>query len=179
MSKRVARDELIRQLRREIRGAQVAVGAVDQAVAERLGINATDHRCLDILDQRGAISAGALADALGLTASAVTTVLDRLERRRYVRRATNPDDRRQVLVALTPRLRRRAQELYGDGQEMSAVLEDYSADELVLLRDFVRQDRECNERRAERLAASGRTRAASRRAARQAAKTPAVRAVDR
>jgi len=176
MSKQVARDELVTQLRREIRGAQVAVGAVDQAVAERLEINATDHRCLDILDQRGAMTAGGLADALGLTASAVTTVLDRLEQRRYVRRATNPDDRRQVLVALTPLLRRRARKLYGDGQEVDAVLERYSADELVLLRDFFRQDRELNEGRAQRLAASGRTRATSRRASRKAS---TVRAADR
>ena len=150
---------LIRELQREIRAAQVAVGAVDQAVAERLGINATDHRCMDILDQRGPMTAGALAQALHLSPSAVTTVLDRLERLRYVRRTPNPDDRRQVVITLTPLLRRRMRELYGDGQEVLAALERYSAEELVLLRDFCRQDRELNERRAERLARPVRRRA--------------------
>jgi DNA-binding MarR family transcriptional regulator len=144
--------ELIEELRHEIRTAQSAVAAVDQAVAERLGVNATDHRCLDVLDQRGPMTAGALADALVLSRSAITTVLDRLERRRYVRRSANPDDRRQVVVALTPLLHRRARELYGDGHEVATALARYSVDELALLRDFVRRDRELNERRAQQLA---------------------------
>jgi DNA-binding MarR family transcriptional regulator len=145
------KSELIAELRREVRAAQSAVAAVDEAVAERLGVNATDHRCLDILDQRGPMTAGALAEALGLSRSAVTTVLDRLERRRYVRRLPNPDDRRQVVVALTPLLYRRARELYGDGSEVIAMLGRYSVDDLALLRDFIRWDRELNEGRARRL----------------------------
>ena len=146
------KSELIAELRREIRSAQSAVAAVDHTVAERLGVNASDHRCLDILDQRGPTTAGALAEALGLSRSAVTTVLDRLEHRRYVRRLQNPDDRRQVVVTLTPLLHRRARQLYGDGSEAVAILGRYSVDELALLRDFVRSDRELNDDRARRLA---------------------------
>ena len=128
------------------------VAAVDHAVAERLGVNATDHRCLDILDQRGPMTAGALAEALGLSRSAVTTVLDRLEQRRYVRR--RPKSRRPPPGRgwLTPLLYRRARELYGDGNEVVAMLGRYSVDDLALLRDFVRWDRELNEGRARRLA---------------------------
>jgi DNA-binding MarR family transcriptional regulator len=144
--------ELIAELRREIRAAQSAVAAVDHAVAERLGVNATDHRCLDILDQRGPMTAGAVAEALGLSRSAVTTVVDRLERRRYVRRLQNPDDRRQVVVTLTPLLRRRARQLYGDGSDVVAILGRYSVEDLALLRDFLRSDREHNQDRATRLA---------------------------
>jgi DNA-binding MarR family transcriptional regulator len=107
---------------------------------------------LDILDQRGPVTAGVLAGALGLSPSAVTTVIDRLERLRYVRRAPSREDRRQVLVELTPLLRRRASELYGAGREEGATLERYSVAELTLLRDFVRRDRLLNERRAEKLA---------------------------
>lgn len=147
--------ELIDGLTREIRGGQVAVAAVDHAVAERLGVNPTDHRCMDILGQRGAMTAGALAEALGLSPSAVTTVIDRLKRLRYVRRTPDPNDRRQVLVELTPLLRRRARELYGYEQEVRAALDRYSVNELTLLRDFCRFDRELNERRLRRLAGTG------------------------
>jgi DNA-binding MarR family transcriptional regulator len=150
------KQHLIAELRREVRSAQAAVAAVDQAAAERLGINATDHRCLDILDQRGPMTAGALAEQLVLTRSAVTTVLDRLEKRRYVRRQPNPADRRQVVVDLTPLLRRRAREIYDDGGEVATILGRYTVDELRLLRDFVRWDRELNERRAKRLTGRGR-----------------------
>jgi hypothetical protein len=37
-----SRNELIAELRREVRAAQLAVAAVDDAVAGRLGVNATD-----------------------------------------------------------------------------------------------------------------------------------------
>jgi DNA-binding MarR family transcriptional regulator len=143
--------KLIEELQREVRAAQSAVAAVDQAAAERLGVNSTDHRCLDILSQRGPQPASELADALGLSRSAVTAVLDRLEGRRYVRRVPNPEDRRQVVVTLTPLLYRRAREIYGTGEEEAAALERYTASELRLLRDFVRSDRQLNERRAARL----------------------------
>jgi DNA-binding MarR family transcriptional regulator len=94
-------------------------------------------------------------------------VLDRLEQRRYVRRRPSPDDRRQVLVTLTPLLYRRARELYGDGGDVAARLERYNVDELALLRDFVRSDRELNERRARRLVARRPARRGKRRAAEQ------------
>ena len=152
------KQELIRQLQAEIRSAQVAVAARDHAIAERLGINATDHRCLNVLDQGGPLTAGALADALQLSRSAVTTVIDRLEALRYVRRVPGRDDRRQVLVELTPLLLRRAPELYGGGEHGTGLLDRYTSEELKLLREFVRADREYHERRAAELSDTRRSR---------------------
>jgi DNA-binding MarR family transcriptional regulator len=156
LNRNITRDQLVAQLRGEVRAAQAAVAAVDHAVAQRLGVNATDHRCLDILDQRGPLTAGALADALGLSRTATTAVIDRLEARRYVRRERNRADRREVLVTLTPLLHRRARQLHGAGADVAAQLERYSDAELALLHDFVRRDRQLNEQRARRLAARSR-----------------------
>jgi DNA-binding MarR family transcriptional regulator len=155
--------DLIDELCAEVRAAQVAVAAVDQAVADRLGVNATDHRCLDLLDQQGPMTAGALASALDLSTSAVTAVIDRLERLRYVRRLRDRSDRRKIQVELTPFLRRRASELYGPGEAAAAVLQRYSRDELRLLLDFVRRDRAYNEARGNHL--RGATRSPERRIA--------------
>lgn len=152
----MSRHAIIRELRREIRAAQIAVATLDHAVAERLGINATDHRCLDLIDQRGPMTAGELAAALRVGRSAVTAVIDRLEARRYVRRVPGRTDRREVLVELTPLLARRARALYGEGDEAGAFLERYTVEELDLLWEFVRADRERNERRADELARGGR-----------------------
>ena len=145
------KQDLIAELRAAVRAAQVAVAARDQAIGDRLGVNATDHRCLDLLDQRGPLMASALAQALGLTRSATTTVIDRLQALGYVRRAPSAQDRRQVLVELTPLLIRRAGELYGDQGEAQAALERYTATELTLLLDFVRWDQGYNERRVREL----------------------------
>jgi DNA-binding MarR family transcriptional regulator len=73
-----------------------------EAVAERLGINATDLKCLELAAGEEAISPGRLAELAGLTTGAVTGVLDRLERARIVRREADPTDRRRVVVRLIP-----------------------------------------------------------------------------
>src|SRR5882757_8686779 len=51
-----------------------------QALASRLGLNATDHKCLMLLLD-GPRTAGELAEAAGLTTGTLTAVIDRLEKR--------------------------------------------------------------------------------------------------
>src|SRR5262245_58816371 len=69
-----------------------------QAVADHVGLNATDLEALDLLVRHGAMTAGRLAELTGLTTGAVTGLVDRLERRGYVRREAHPSDRRSVVV---------------------------------------------------------------------------------
>jgi DNA-binding MarR family transcriptional regulator len=69
--------------------------------------------CLDIVDYAGPITAGDLAKQSGLTTGAVTAVLDRLERKGYVRRTRDTADRRRVLIEMTDEARQRAMEFYG------------------------------------------------------------------
>lgn len=71
---------------------------LNRAVAEFAGLHHTDWECLDVLDWSGPVSAGVLAEKLGLTTGAVTGVLDRLEQGGWVRRERDPDDRRRVIV---------------------------------------------------------------------------------
>ncbi len=50
-----------------------------QAAADRIGINATDLNCLNLLSFSGQMTAGQLAKATGLTTASITGVIDRLE----------------------------------------------------------------------------------------------------
>lgn len=68
------------------------------AVANEIGLNITDHKCLDILLHQGPITAGKLAELTGLTTGAVTGVIDRLENAGYLRRERDPNDRRRVIL---------------------------------------------------------------------------------
>src|ERR1700722_433713 len=71
-----------------------------QAAADRIGINATDLNCLNILSFSGQLTAGELATATGLTPASITGVIDRLEQAGFVRRERDAADRRRVVVHL-------------------------------------------------------------------------------
>lgn len=71
-------------------------------IAEQMGVSVTDHKCLDIaMRAEGPLTAGQIARLSGLSTGAVTGVIDRLERRGFVRRVRDPHDRRKVLVELS------------------------------------------------------------------------------
>jgi DNA-binding MarR family transcriptional regulator len=143
------RQALLEQLLHEIRANQRATDAVDEAAAEAIGVNRTDSKCIDILEQHGRMSAGELARQSGLTTGAVTAVIDRLERLDYVRRVADPADRRRVLVELTPRLQRMIEELMGPlGDAGFPLIDRYSDEQLELLIEFTRIGREIQERHA-------------------------------
>src|SRR5437867_12726632 len=84
------------------------------AIADRLGVGATDGKCYSILRQTGPITAGELAERTGLTTGAITGVIDRLERADLVCRARDPNDRRRVVLELLndPERERAINQLY-------------------------------------------------------------------
>ena len=77
----------------------VRTAAYDEALADRLGLNPTDLRCLELVIAHPGITAGRLAESADLTTGAVTGVVDRLERAGFVRRQPDPADRRSVTIA--------------------------------------------------------------------------------
>jgi DNA-binding MarR family transcriptional regulator len=147
-----SRDDVLSEVAEELRLSGVTNDIADQVVADYLGLNRTDARCLDIIERLDGVSAGRLASEAGLSTGAVTTVLDRLERAGYARRVQDPGDRRRVLVELTPAARRELQELYAPLVDATMrQLEGYTTDEVSLVRDFMRDNRRLIEAHAERV----------------------------
>ena len=70
------------------------------AMAQRLGLNATDMECLGLLFIRGISSPTELASHTGLTSGATTAMLDRLEHAGLIERRPNPRDRRGTRIVL-------------------------------------------------------------------------------
>ena len=132
-----------------MRAAQSATDRFDQAVADSLGLNRTDMRCVDILDREGRLTAGQLADHVGLTTGAVTTLVDRLERAGLARRVRDSEDRRRVYVELTDAARENGQRFYAEHATLAESLyERYTEGEIELLLEFVQRSREFNDRKA-------------------------------
>lgn len=144
--------ELFDQLVDEVRRSQNATDRFDQAVADALGLNRTDMRCLDIIHREGRVPAGRLADATGLTSGAMTTALDRLERAGYTRRVPDPGDRRRVLLELVPDASPGTPDFYEEhAAHAERLYRRYTEPQLELLLEFVREGRELNEREAAQL----------------------------
>jgi DNA-binding MarR family transcriptional regulator len=107
-----------------------------EAVANRLGITPTDVRCLNLLGA-GPRTARQLADELNLTPSAITTVVDRLEKAGFARRERSETDRRQVMVVVDPDRFAEVVALFGGiFRRMKALMTGYSAAERDLILDY-------------------------------------------
>ena len=83
-----------------------AARQLDTEVRRRLaplGMELWELEILSGLRRAGStLTVGELLDVAQLTSGAITNRIARLERNGYVRRDVDPDDRRQVLVTLTP-----------------------------------------------------------------------------
>src|SRR5262245_18391229 len=109
------------------------------AVAARFGLSATELKTLDILQRRGTPTAGEQAAHTGLATPSVTALIDRLEAKGLLRRVPGRQDRRRVMVELTPALEKEVAPLFGPlGRRMRLLSERYSAREIELIRDFLR-----------------------------------------
>lgn len=149
---RKTKAELVGELGMAIRRDQNASQAFDELAAQLLGINLTDLRCIDIVEQRGRLTAGELAEAAHLTTGAVTAVLDRLERAGYARRVRDTADRRRVLVELTGKIEAATGEIWGPaGAAFNRLLDRYTAAELQLVIDLLQRGAAVQAEQIERL----------------------------
>jgi DNA-binding MarR family transcriptional regulator len=138
------------------RALQSSVDALDQAVADHLGINRTDLRCLDELLRGGPTGPAHLASRLGLTTGSMTTLLDRLERAGYVVRSPDPTDRRRLLVHPTEKIHLAAARIYGPiASEGARDLAAFTAGDLAVVLRYLAVSHELQERHVERVRALG------------------------
>lgn len=133
------RSELITAIEHQARIGSTQTVLFHTVVAERLGLNPSDHKVADFLSlEAGPVTAGRLAELTGLTTGAITGVLDRLERAGFVVREHDPNDRRRIIVRLLPRRIPEVVELF---EPIAARLEElcskYTNEELSLILGFM------------------------------------------
>jgi DNA-binding MarR family transcriptional regulator len=153
MKKRQSKSSLVDEVVAQFRTATNQDSAIDNLAAQRLGVNQTDLHCLNIIESRGALTAGELATAAGLTSGAITGVIDRLERAGYARRSPDPSDRRKISIEVTPKFYAKAAEIWGpmksDWDEVMA--SRFTAQQLETVVDFLRSTGEIGGKHLERL----------------------------
>ena len=126
-----------------LRALSTEIDRLDQAAADRYGLNRTDLRALDIIGRAGPLAPTDLARLLGFTTGGATTVLDRLERAGYVRRRADTSDRRRLVVETTAATAARDQEVFGDLiHQTGALLATDTDDQLAVIDDFLTRARQ-------------------------------------
>jgi DNA-binding MarR family transcriptional regulator len=103
MGARPDRETLLTALGDLLRDAAVQAVLIHQRIADRSSLNPTDIKCLDLARTEQGVTAGRMAEVTGLSTSAITAVLDRMERAGFIERHRDPDDRRRVFVVSTGR----------------------------------------------------------------------------
>jgi len=108
------------------------------ALGRRLNLNVTDSECLSLLGIRGISTPTELAHYTGLTTGSTTTMLDRLEKARYITRKPNPADRRGVMIEVSKHWGEVAGPLVADVRQAHAqLIASYSDKELAVILDFL------------------------------------------
>src|SRR5712692_10267160 len=127
-------DEIVGRLARR---HSTAVVLFHHAVAERLGLGPTDHKCLDLLRERRAMVGSDLCAITGLTSGAITGVVARLERAGYLRREPDPHDGRKQILHLAMKPSHIQQVINPLREDVAALLEKFDAHQLTAVVEFL------------------------------------------
>ncbi|MGR6965455.1 MarR family winged helix-turn-helix transcriptional regulator [Geodermatophilus sp. URMC 61] len=152
MSRRVdpGREHLARIARRY----STATVLYHHAVAERLGLGPSDHKCLDLLLQHGELTGSRLAALTGLTTGAVTGVVNRLEAAGFLHRRPDPSDgRRQLLQPVPERIEEVAAVFAEDAPDLDRLTAGMTRDQVDAVLTFLSRATEELEECAARLRA--------------------------
>lgn len=135
---RRAREEILEGLARAGRENSDATVLFHAAMAKRLDLHPTDYKAMSILERLGALPAGDLARRTGLATASVTELIDRLERKGFVRRTRDASDRRRVLVQPDADRVAAALGLFASTRRsLAQLLTSYSDRELTVIADFL------------------------------------------
>lgn len=99
------------QLCFSIYSAEIAIQRAYKPLLDGLGLTYPQYLVLNVLWREDAQTVGGIAQQLALDSSTLTPLLKRMEAAGLLRRTRNPQNERQVIIALTPegdRLRFRA-----------------------------------------------------------------------
>ena len=119
--------DLIVYLNRELHS-----GSLDEW--RSLGMTIPQIKTLVVLQHKGPMRMGEIANFLGSTLSATTSIVDRLVDKMLIERDADPSDRRVVICKLTPQGEVEISELWSIGRERAAqVVDRMNVEEMATL----------------------------------------------
>ena len=140
MSTKRSRAEYIRLINEEVRDNGNTNVLLVHAIAQHLGLSATEFECCDLIAEKGPFTAGELARLCRISTGGMTGMIDRLEKKGFVERDTDATDRRRVVITAKKNTEAMAKvrELYGPMQlAFDDILSQYSDAEIEFIYTFM------------------------------------------
>lgn len=123
-----------------VRSLGTRVVLYQQYISELLNVYSHDFTTIDILKETGPITAGELAQRVGLTTGSVTSLVDRLEKRGYVTRERHPRDRRKVIIVPHYEEKTEVQNVFSNlNENMLSLSARYTEKELLIIKRFLNE----------------------------------------
>lgn len=92
------KDGIVNKFRAASRQYSDASIFMHEAIARKAGLSGSDHKYLGLILQHKELTAGDISKLTGLTTGAVTGLIDRLEKKKLLKRQFTKDDRRKVMI---------------------------------------------------------------------------------
>lgn len=130
--------EEIRKLRKLSQQFAYTSIQMHEAIGREAGMSGTDHKYLGFLLQQGEMTAGEFSTITGLTTGAVTSLIDRFEKKKLVKRQPDKTDRRKVIIVPdTEKITKLFKPLYEDFQSNTEKqFATFSSNELKVLERY-------------------------------------------
>jgi DNA-binding MarR family transcriptional regulator len=154
--KKRERAELLRRLWELGRSMSTQTVFLHQAIAQSAGLNATETKCIDLIlrCENEHATAGWLSQQSGLTTGAITHILDRLEKRGYVERIRDTEDRRRVFIQVKAEsLKPLTPKYEAIGMAYMAMLEEFTDEDLNLICHYLEKTSEISKQELSKLVA--------------------------
>jgi DNA-binding MarR family transcriptional regulator len=137
----MSRAELLNQAASELgRNFSTETILLHEAISAKLDLTPAHTKCVGAIMRSGsdAVTAGYLAQELGLTTGAITGLVDRLVEKQVVERLRDEQDRRKVLIRVNRKKLARIAPFYESlGKSVRKLLSTYNDKELATIADFM------------------------------------------
>jgi len=122
-----------------VRTGEALLGELDRRIRLTFGVPQAAATALAVIDGASApLTPSQVSDRVLIPSATMTAMLDLLERRGWIRRIPNPDDRRSVLIEITPDGRATADQLLPGIRTLErSIVSALSPDERACLLDLL------------------------------------------
>ena len=107
-----------------LRDINRAIAELEHQFSQRFDLNINEAMLLCTLKEKGELSSGAVAEALGLSASNASKVIASTEKKNLISRCLCKEDKRQIFFSLTTIGREKIEKLRNEQVDLPEILKE-------------------------------------------------------